>query len=122
MLKPADPPIQPEPGGSEPNGERPIGELVHQLVEDGKAYAQAEIGVAKAIASAKADRLRVPAILFGAAFLLSQAAVTVLAVALFLALLPLIGPLLAGIAAFAIFAGIAVGLGWWAIEIIRREL
>ena len=61
--------------------------------------------MAKAIASAKADRLKVPAILFGAAFLSCQAAATVLAVALFLALLPLIGPLLAGIAAFAIFAG-----------------
>ena len=122
MLKPADPPLQPSEPGPEPNGERPIGELVHQLVEDGKAYAQAEIGVAKAIASAKADRLKVPAILFGAAFLLSQSAATVLAVALFLALLPLIGPLLAGVAAFAIFAGIAAGLGWWAIEIIRREL
>jgi hypothetical protein len=116
MLKPADPPPP------EPNGERPIGELVGRLVEDGKAYAQAEFGVAKAIASAKADRLKIPAILFGAAFVLSQAAATVLAVALFLALLPLIGPLLAGIAAFAIFAGIAAGLGWWAIEILRREL
>ncbi len=42
--------------------------------------------------------------------------------ALFLALLPLVGPLLAGIAAFAIFAGIAAGLGWWAIEILRRDL
>ena len=121
MLKPADPPLQSEPD-PEPNGERPIGELVHQLVEDGKAYAQAEIGVAKAIASAKADHFKVPAILFGAAFILSQAAATVLAVALFLALLPLIGPMFAGVAAFAIFAGIAAGLGWWAIEIIRREL
>ena len=125
MLKPADPPMQPEPGlesNGESNGERPIGELVHQLVEDGKAYAQAEIGVAKTIASAKADRLKVPMILFGAAFLLSQAAATVLAVALFLALLPLIGPLLAGIAAFAIFAGIAAGLGWQAVQMIRRDL
>ena len=117
MLKPADPPPPSEPGD-----DRPIGELVHQLVEDGKAYAQAEIGVAKAIASAKADRLKVPAILFGAAFLLSQAAATVLAVALFLALLPLIGPLLAGVAAFAIFAGIAAGLGWQALQMIRRDL
>ena len=113
MLKPADPP-------PEPNGERPIGELVHQLVEDGKAYAQAEIGVAKAVASAKAASLKLPAILLGAAFLLLQGAATVLAVALLLALLPLIGPLLAGIAAFAIFAGIAAGLGWQAMQIIRR--
>lgn len=115
MLKPAEPPL-PEPGG-----ERPIGELVHQLVEEGKDYAKAELGVAKAIASAKAGSLKVPAILIGAAFMLLQAAVTVLAVALFLSLLPLIGPLLAGIAAFAIFAGIAAGLGWQAVQMIRRE-
>lgn len=114
MLKPADPPPP------EPNGERPIGELVHQLVEDGKAYAEAEIGVVKAIASAKVGSLKVPAMLLGAAFLLLQAAATVLAVALSLALLPLIGPLLAGIAAFAIFAGIAAGLGWQAMQMIRR--
>ena len=114
MLKPADPPP------TEPNGERPIGELVHQLVEDGKAYAEAEIGVVKAIASAKVGSLKVPAMLLGAAFLLLQAAATVLAVALSLALLPLIGPLLAGIAAFAIFAGIAAGLGWQAVQMIRR--
>jgi uncharacterized protein (DUF697 family) len=43
-------------------------------------------------------------------------------VALFLALLPLIGPLLSGIVAFAIFAGIAAGLGWQAVQILRREL
>ena len=119
MLKPADPP-PPGPNGERPNGERPIGELVHQLVEDGKAYAETEIGVAKAIASAKVEGLKVPAILLGAAFLLAQAAATALAVALLLALLPLIGPLLAGIAAFAIFAGIAAGLGWQAMQMIRR--
>jgi len=116
MLKPADPPLP------EANGERPIGELVNQLVENGKAYAQAELGVAKAIATAKASRLRVPAILLGAAFLLLQAAATVLAVALFLALLPLMGPMLAGLLAFAIFAGLAGGLGWKAVEIVRRDL
>jgi hypothetical protein len=116
MLKPADPPL---PGA---NDDRPIGDLVSQLVDDGKAYAEAELGVAKAIASAKADRLKTPAILLGGAFLLAQAAVTVLAVALFLALLPMIGPLLAGIAAFAIFAGLAAGIGWRAIDILRREL
>lgn len=117
MLKPAEPAMRPELGS-----ERPIGELVQQLVEEGKAYAQAELGVAKAIASAKANRLKVPAILFGAAFLLVQAAVVVLAVALFLALLPLMGPMLAGLLAFAIFAGIAAGLGWKAVQMIRRDL
>ena len=121
MLKPADPPMAPEPG-PDPNGERPIGELVSQLVDEGKAYAQAELGVAKAIASAKASSLKVPAILLGAALLFVQAAVTILAVAIFLGLLPLMGPVLAGMLAFAIFAGIAGGLGWLAVDKLRREL
>jgi small-conductance mechanosensitive channel len=117
MLKPAEPPMQPEPGS-----ERPIGDLVQQLVEDGKAYAHAELGVAKAVASAKADSVKLPSILFGAAFLMLQAAATVLAVALFLALLPLVGAILAGLLAFAIFAGIAAGLGWQAVQMIKRDL
>ncbi len=114
MLKPADP-VPPEPGE-----ERPLGELVNQLVEEGKAYAQAEFGVAKAIASEKAASLKVPAILLGAALLLAQAAVTVLAVAVLLALLPLTGPIVAGLLAFLIFAGIAAGLGWWAVRTVGQ--
>lgn len=118
MLKPADPARQPAGPGDEP----PIGELVHQLVEEGKAYAQAELGVAKAIASAKADGLKLPAILLGAAFLFAQAAVTVLAVAVFLGLLALMGPVLAGLLAFLIFAGAAGGLAWFAIQKAKRDL
>lgn len=122
MLKPAEPAMQPPEPGPEPGDERPIGELVHQLVEEGKAYAQAELGLAKAIAAAKASGLKVPAILLGAALLLAQAAVTVLAVAIFLGLLPLMGPILAGLLAFVIFAAIAGGLGWLAMDKIRRGL
>jgi hypothetical protein len=120
MLKPADPAMQPDPG-PDPNGERPIGELVSQLVEQGKAYAEAEFEVVKAIAAAKVGAFKLPAILFGAAFLFLQAAVTVLGVATFLALLPLMGPMLAGLLAFLIFAGVAGGLGWWAVQVLRRE-
>lgn len=108
--------MQPDPGS-----ERPIGELVHQLAEDGKAYALAEVGVARAIAQAKANAFKLPAMLFGAAFLLVQAAVTVLGVAVFLGLLPLMGPILAGLLAFLIFAGLAGGLGWWAVQMIGGD-
>lgn len=121
MLKPADPAPQPEPR-PEPSDERPIGELVHQLVEDGKAYANAELGVARTIAAAKAGGLKVPAILLGAALLFAQAAVTVLAVAVFLGLLGLMGPILAGLLAFLIFAGGAAALAWLGIEKAKRAL
>ena len=59
MLKPADP--------RRPGGEAPDRRAVSQLVDEGKAYAQAELGVAKAVAAAKADGLKMPAILLGAA-------------------------------------------------------
>jgi hypothetical protein len=116
MLKP----IEPLPG--EPGDERPVGEIVNQLLQDGKAYARAEIGLAKAVAAAKASALALPAGLLGAALLFAQAAVTVLAVAVFLALLPLVGPVFAGVIACLIFAGIAGGLAWVAVDKIRSVL
>lgn len=116
MLKPADPPM------AGPDEERPVGEIVHQLVEDGKAYAQAEIDLAKAIALAKAAAVKIPAILFGAAFLFLQAAFGVLAVAIYLSLVPLVGPFLAGLLAFLIFVGVAGGLAWFGVSKLRESL
>lgn len=114
MLKPAE---QPDPAE-----ERPVGELVHQLLEEGKAYAQAEIGLAKATAAAKARALGIPAALLGAALLVAQAAVTMLAVAVFALLQWPLGTILAGLATFVIFGALAGGLAWYAIERVRREL
>jgi hypothetical protein len=114
MLKP--------PEAGEPPPERPVGELVQQLVEEGKAYAQAEIGLAKTIAATKARALGLPAALLGAAFLIAQAAVTVLAIGIYAALYWTFGAILAGVIAFLIFAGLAGGLAWYAIQRVRREL
>jgi heme A synthase len=116
MLKPVDPAMAPANGD-----DRPVGELVHQLVEQGKTYAMAELDVAKAIATSKAQSFKVPAILLGTAFLLLQAAFGVLGVALLLALLPLMGPLLAGLLAFLIFAGLAGGLAYLAVRQIGGD-
>lgn len=112
MLKPTD------QGGSE----RPVGELVHQLVEDGKAYAKAELDVVKAIAAAKGKALAIPAALFAAALVLALAAVTALALGLVLALAKFIGPLLAGVAGLLIFAGTGGALAWYGYVRLRREL
>jgi hypothetical protein len=114
MLKPADP--------GPPPPERPVGELVHELIEDGKAYARAEIGLVKTIAAAKGTTLALPAALFGAAFLFALAAITALAVGVVEALATLIGPLAAGFAGLLIFAGIAGALGWYGYERLRRAL
>lgn len=113
MLKPADPGPKPE---------RPIGELVHELIEDGKAYARAEVGLVKAIATARGKALALPAALFATAFILALAAVTALAVGVVMALAKFIGPLAAGFVGMLIFLAIAGGLGWWGVERLRRDL
>ena len=118
MLKPADDPSA-APGG---DNERPIGELVHELIEDGKAYARAEAGLVKAMATAKANALKLPAILFGTAVVLALAAVVALAVGVVIALAILIGPLAGGVVAFLLFAALAGGLAWYGAKLLRRDL
>ena len=117
MLKPPNEP-EPTPGDSD----RPVGELVHELIEDGKAYARAEVGLAKAMASAKVNAIKLPAILFGIAFLLSLAAITALAVGVAMGLATLIGPLAGGIVAFLLFAAVAGGLAWYGVGRLRKDL
>lgn len=114
MLKPADPGPQPP--------ERPVGELVHELIEDGKAYARAEIGLVKAIAAAKGKALAIPAAMFGVAFICALAAITALAVGVVLALETFIGPLAAGFIGMLIFAAVAGLLGWAGYNKLRRDL
>lgn len=114
MLKRTDP----EPGGSQ----RPIGDIVGQLVDDGKAYAKSEVEVVKAIAAAKSRALILPAALFGMVFLLAIASLSALAIGLFFALYALMPALLAGLLAFAILAGIAALLGWIGVNRLRAIL
>ena len=114
MLKPAD---QLPPGG-----ERPIGEIVSDLVDDGKAYARAELNVAKAIASAKASALKAPAILLVASLFIAMAALNALAVAIFVLLAMVMNPVLAAILAFLLIGGTAAVLGWLGLEKLRKVL
>ena len=113
MLKPVEPPLPPE---------RPVGELVSQLIDEGKAYARAEIALVKAITAAKGKALVIPAAMFGAAFICALAAVTALAVGVVIGLAKFIGPLAAGFIGLLIFAAIAGGLGWYGAERLKREL
>lgn len=117
MLKPPN-----EPEGAPGDNERPIGELVHELIEDGKAYARAEAEVIRAIATAKANALKIPSIMFGMAFLLAFAAIVALAVGVAMGLASLIGPLAGGIVAFLLFAAVAGGLGWYGAKRLREDL
>ncbi len=112
MLKP----VEPLPGSMP---ERSLGELIHQLIEDGKAYARAEIALVRTIATEKAVALVLPAALFGAAFVCVLAGVTALALGVVLALAKFIGPLLAGLAGLLILVAIAGGLGWFALRRLK---
>lgn len=114
MLKPAD--------SGPPPPERPVGELVHELIEEGKAYARAEIGLLKAIAAAKGKALALPAALFGLAFICALASITALAVGVVIGLETFIGPLAAGFIGMLIFGAVAGLLGWYGYNRLRRDL
>ena len=117
MLKPPN-----EPDAAPGDNDRPVGELVHELIEDGKAYARAEVGLVKAIAAAKANALKLPGILFALAFLLSIAAIVALGVGVAVALATLVGPLAGGFAACLIFLAIGGGLAWYGVKRLREDL
>ena len=114
MLKPADP--------GPPPPDRPIVELLHQLVDDGKAYVEAEIALVKTIASAKARVLVVSAVLVGTAVLFALAGITAFSLGVVIALTVYIGPLAAGFVGLLIFAAVAGALGWFGVERVRRNL
>ena len=96
--------------GGDDEDEKPIGELFGQLIDEGKAYAKAELGLAKASAEAKADAAKKPALYGAAALLFLIAGVVVLSMTLALALATLVGPLAGGLIAALITFGIAYGL------------
>lgn len=101
--------------------EAPIGDLFGRLVEQGKGYARAEVGLAKAIASTKADAIKLPAILLGAALLFVIAGVVVFCMTIALALATLIGPLAGGLVATLIAFAIAGGLAWFAVSRLKGK-
>ena len=104
-------------GGEEDIEEKPIGELFGRLIDEGKAYAKAELGLAKASAEAKADAAKKPALYGAASVLFLFAGVLVLCMTLALALATLVGPLAGGLIASLVTFGVAYGLFYLA----RRE-
>lgn len=113
MLKPTDP--------GPPPPDRAVGELVHELIEDGKAYARAEIDLYKTIAAAKGKALALPIGAFVAALLIGSTALTALAVGVVMALATLIGPLAAGFIGMLIFLAVAGILAWYGYNRLRQD-
>lgn len=91
--------------------EPPVSELVKQLVDDGKAYAMAELEVVRARADREARRAvakyRVPMLMLGLSLGFATSAVTVLVVMMAIAIAQHSGPLLAGVIGAAIAMAIS---------------
>ena len=120
MLKPPKDTMRP----NGPDDEQPIDELFGRLIDEGTDYARAELELARIKAMAEVEGYiegyKVPAALIGSAMLLAQAALVVLAVAGFLELLPLIGPIFAGILVSVITFGLAGLLVWLALRKMKE--
>ncbi len=97
-------------GGDQPDpGEAPIGELFGRLIDDGKAYAKAEVDLVRVRAEAQASRAKLPTILFAGAIAFGFAGVIALIMTLVLTLAAVLGPLGGGLV--ATFATMLVSLG-----------
>ena len=94
-----------------PDDEAPIGELFGRLIDDGKAYAHAEVDLVRARAESQVDRAKLPLILGGAAVAFGFASVIALVLTLVLSLAGLLGPLGGGLLATLIAVLVAGGLG-----------
>lgn len=97
--------------------EAPIGELFGRLIDDGKAYANAEIDLVRARAEGQVERAKLPLILGGAAVAFGFASVIALIMTLVLALAGLLGPLGGGLLATLIAVLVSGGLGLAALKI-----
>ena len=91
--------------------EAPIGTLFGRLIDDGKAYAQAEVDLVRARAEGQVARAKWPLILGGAALAFGFASVIALILTLVLTLAALLGPLGGGLLATLIAILVAGGLG-----------
>lgn len=107
-----DSPLRQEPAPhQEPEG---IGALFHRTVEDGKAYAKAEVNYYKTVGTERGKALVTPLIMGVAALLFALGAFGALVATLFVALDEVMKQWLAGLLTVLILAAIAGVLGYLA--------
>jgi hypothetical protein len=97
MLKRAD-------TGSDDGDDRSIGDMIGQLFEDGRAYAEAEFGLFRAKAEAEVGRYRKAALLAGVGIAVSLAALIAFAMTAIIGLSYLLGPFGGGVATVLILS------------------
>ena len=109
----------------EPQGDsEAIGDLVGRLVADGRAYAEAEFELYRAIAEHRAERGRKAVVMLAIGWFLLIAAMSALTIGAMIALALTIGPLLAGLAVAAPMALVGYLLaryGWAGIRGLGRD-
>jgi hypothetical protein len=91
-------------------GDRSITEMIGQLFDDGRAYAQAEIDLIKARAQVEVSRYRRAAVIAAAGAAFALAALIAFAVMLVIGFARWLGPFGGGIAAIALLGATAYGL------------
>ena len=84
-----------------------IGDLFHQLVEEGRTYASAEANLYMQIALYRFGKAKTGLVALVAGGLLAYAALIAFLVGLVMGLAPLIGPVLGGLVVLAVAGGIA---------------
>jgi len=100
--------------------EESIGVLIGRLVEDGKSYAQAEIGYYRTLAASKLAEARLGLIFGVAALVIALCSVTALLVGLILSLAGFVGPGWATLIVILVALALASLLGWLAYRRIQR--
>lgn len=84
-----------------------LGDLFHQLVDDGKGYARAEANLYKVIARYRFGKAKNGIIALAAAYFMVSSALIAFFVGLVMGLADLIGPVAAGFVVLAVTGGIA---------------
>lgn len=96
--------------------DQPIGELIGQVFDDGRAYAQSELDLIKAKGLAEVNRYRRIALIAAGGAALALAALVAFAMTLVIGFARLIGPFAGGAAAVAI-----LGLGAFILFSVARQ-
>ena len=105
--------------------EESIGDLVSRLVDDARAYAEAEVELYKAIAIHRGERARKALVMLAIGWFLLFAAMTALVITAIVSLTQAVGALLAGILVGVPLAAIGYALvhfGWSGIKGLGRDL
>ncbi len=113
--------VKPElPPADAPAGEPSIGELLQQLVDNGRAYADAEIGFYRTLLRAKLRDARSMLWMGAVAIALAFAAAVALVMGLVFMLAPLVGPALATLIVVTSLLAVSGLMGWLAWTHVKR--